>query len=203
MTFLLRRSRALGALTGLALAALVGASDGLVAQEEDSGVATMVAAGLSQGSGADHAALLRAVTSAGADGAEARRVMVDFARRSGSAVTVARALGLMVRAANETPGTVGEAVGALTEFVQDPNFVKRAIAVDAMENMPASGRSDLVSVLAERVRSGGDTPTSRLCLRGLWELGAEGLAEIQSMVDQNELTGGSLEWARVYLREGA
>ena len=71
MTPLLRRGRALGALTGLAFVALVGASDGVVAQEQDSGVATMVAAGLSQGSGADHAALLRAITSAGARSAAA------------------------------------------------------------------------------------------------------------------------------------
>ena len=191
------------ALTALTVLAAMGTgAPALEAQETEPAVA-LVSDGLSQREGRARDALVQAVVLPGEEGDRVRAVLVEAARGTDDAVVFAAAVGLLVRFANAQPRQVGEVVPVLSGFATDASYTKKAVAVDALENLPPGGRTAMIPVLVEQIRGGGDTPETRLYLRGLWELGAEGVERIRALVADGALSGESLRWARIYLREGA
>jgi hypothetical protein len=116
--------------------------------------------------------------------------LVQAARDAGSGQAFAAAVATLVLRANEQPGTfAGAASDFLTETIRSGDVLRRAIAVDALKSLPQATRNGLVPVLVELIRGGGDTPETRLFVRGLGEVGPQGVAALRELLDAGSLTG--------------
>ncbi|HSG47674.1 MAG TPA: hypothetical protein VLA43_07685 [Longimicrobiales bacterium] len=164
------------------------------------------------------AALLRSVTLAGAlllgagaaapaqgqAGAQAAEPAVasllEQARAAPDGVIFASAVAGMVRAAHQHPAQGAAVVAALTEFVRGDDPLRRAITVDALQNLPPRPREAMVPVLAELARALGEGPVTRLFVRGLAEAAAPGRSALRALVNEGALRGDALALARMYLR---
>jgi hypothetical protein len=127
--------------------------------------------------------------------------LVQAARDAGNGQTFAAAVATLVRRVNEQPGTyAGPASDFLTRTIRGGDVLRRAIAVDALKSLPQATRNGFVPVLVELIRGGGDTPETRLFVRGLGEVGPQGVAALRELLDAGSLTGRSANRAGFYTR---
>lgn len=127
--------------------------------------------------------------------------LVQSARDAGNGEAFAAAVATLVRRANEQPGNfAGPTTDFLTETIRGGNTLRRAIAVDALKSLAQSTRNGFVPVLVELIRGGGDTPETRLFVRGLGEVGPQGVSALRELLEAGSLVGASAARARYYTR---
>lgn len=126
--------------------------------------------------------------------------LVEQARAARDGVTFASAVAGMVKVSHQRPVQGPVVVAALTEFVRGTDTLRRAITVDAVQNLPPRSREAMVPVLSELARARGEGPAARLFVRGLAEAAAPGRAALRALVRDGALRGDALALARMYLR---
>lgn len=127
--------------------------------------------------------------------------LVQLAEDTDSGQRFASAVAALVRRANEQPvQAAAPTVALLTGIIRGGDQMKRAIAVDALKSLPAQSRQQMVPVLTELIQGGGDTPETRLFVRGLGEIGPQGVSALRELLAAGTLTGRSASRARWYTR---
>lgn len=127
--------------------------------------------------------------------------LVQLAEETGSGQQFASAVAELVRRANEQPSrAAAPTVALLTEVVRSADRMKRAIAVDALKSLPSQSRQQFVPVLTELIQGNGDTPETRLFVRGLGEIGPPGVTALRTLLADGTLSGEAATRARFYTR---
>lgn len=127
--------------------------------------------------------------------------LVQEARDAATGQIFAATVATLVRRANDRPSDYATAASQfLTEMIRGGDAFRRAVAVDALKSLPSSSREGFVAVLVELIRGGGDTPETRLFVRGLGEVGANGTAALRELLNAGSLSGKAADWARWYTR---
>lgn len=126
--------------------------------------------------------------------------LAEQAHAAEGGMAFASAVAALVKLAHEQPAQGPAVVVALTPFVRGDDALRRAITVDALQNLPPRSRESMVPVLAELAQARGEGPAARLFVRGLAEAAAPGRAALQRLVASGALRGDALALARMYLR---
>lgn len=126
--------------------------------------------------------------------------LIEAARETDSGQRFASAVAQLVRRSNEAPAqAAAPTVAYLTEVIRSGSTMKRSIAVDALKSLPANARNQFVPILTEMIRGGGDTPRTRLFVRGLGEIGEQGRTVLQQLLSDGALSGTAASRARFYV----
>jgi hypothetical protein len=126
-------------------------------------------------------------------------VLIEAAQDAESAEAYHRALGSLVKLAHEAPDQGSGVLEAIREEIRTPDPLRKAIAVDVVQDLPVRLRDGLAPTLEQLLRGEGDSAAGRLYVRGLAEVGEAGRAVLRRLLRSRVLTGDTEALARMYV----